>query len=527
MTSVFLLPSIFIVLLYAAPSLAGGSSGVELTHMPDVPKPDNVIVAKNSDLKSKTDNDDEDEDDDEDFYTFGDEDDAKQDSYFTKIDLSHEHDRFMDALDRLEKKYRSKIDKVMKEWYELKGRYTTMKDKDPKQAEKMKSEMNVRFQSTVNSLEEEHKKARHEIRTVHDERVSSALNEKKRIATHEYRRALVNQVMRPNRIEVLKALKKYIRAEEKDRLHQLNKYRHLLNGAPDEAKEFKPSLLHKLHEIDLRINATLSMLRDFPDIEQQIQAIIMGYWKDFRHENTPSIDDIEINQTNSLDADAKNKKLIDVYTETYRKEHNLKTVTTTTTTTAAPKVQADKEKALDLDKDSEEDSDDYYEDEADEEVEKVKIQIKPAVTKVDERPEDRVVEVHRKFTELKPIVTTSEESESESTEEDQSDEIVEKEIRVNIEPIITETEYSANIRESLMNDIKKRAVDSQVALSQLLFLFGSILCLALIGLTILKRRNARHGFVEVDVYTSEERHLAGMQVNGYENPTYSFFDSKN
>lgn len=31
---------------------------------------------------------------------------------------------------------------------------------------------------------------------------------------------------------------------------------------------------------------------------------------------------------------------------------------------------------------------------------------------------------------------------------------------------------------------------------------------------------------QVDVYTPEERHVAGMQVNGYENPTYSFFDSK-
>lgn len=41
------------------------------------------------------------------------------------------------------------------------------------------------------------------------------------------------------------------------------------------------------------------------------------------------------------------------------------------------------------------------------------------------------------------------------------------------------------------------------------------------------RRRARHpGFIEVDVCTPEERHVAGMQVNGYENPTYSFFDSK-
>ena len=33
-------------------------------------------------------------------------------------------------------------------------------------------------------------------------------------------------------------------------------------------------------------------------------------------------------------------------------------------------------------------------------------------------------------------------------------------------------------------------------------------------------------FFQVDVCTPEERHVSGMQVNGYENPTYSFFDAK-
>lgn len=35
------------------------------------------------------------------------------------------------------------------------------------------------------------------------------------------------------------------------------------------------------------------------------------------------------------------------------------------------------------------------------------------------------------------------------------------------------------------------------------------------------------GFVEVDqAATPEERHVANMQINGYENPTYKYFESK-
>lgn len=35
------------------------------------------------------------------------------------------------------------------------------------------------------------------------------------------------------------------------------------------------------------------------------------------------------------------------------------------------------------------------------------------------------------------------------------------------------------------------------------------------------------GFVEVDqAATPEERHVANMQINGYENPTYKYFEVK-
>merc|ERR1712029_438078 len=46
----------------------------------------------------------------------------------------------------------------------------------------------------------------------------------------------------------------------------------------------------------------------------------------------------------------------------------------------------------------------------------------------------------------------------------------------------------------------------------------------------IKKRNGRHphhqGFVEVDQTASpEERHVANMQMNGYENPTYKYFEA--
>jgi amyloid beta A4 protein len=54
------------------------------------------------------------------------------------------------------------------------------------------------------------------------------------------------------------------------------------------------------------------------------------------------------------------------------------------------------------------------------------------------------------------------------------------------------------------------------------------------GIVVLRRKNGaraqqNHGFVEIDQATAaaspEERHVANMQMNGYENPTYKYFES--
>jgi amyloid beta A4 protein len=69
--------------------------------------------------------------------------------------------------------------------------------------------------------------------------------------------------------------------------------------------------------------------------------------------------------------------------------------------------------------------------------------------------------------------------------------------------------------------------------------FGSVLGIAVgavaafviivVGIVVLRKRAhhapSSHGFVEVDhVASPEERHVANMQINGYENPTYKYFE---
>jgi hypothetical protein len=53
-----------------------------------------------------------------------------------------------------------------------------------------------------------------------------------------------------------------------------------------------------------------------------------------------------------------------------------------------------------------------------------------------------------------------------------------------------------------------------------------VMAIVVIAVVVVRRRGsrARQGFIEVDLYTPEERQIATMQHNGYENPTYSHFE---
>ncbi|EGT30074.1 CBN-APL-1 protein [Caenorhabditis brenneri] len=500
-------------------------TGVEFVCCP------NDQTNKTADGKLSDDDDDDDDDDgyEDDYSEESDEKDegesSTQDPYFKIANWTNEHDDFKQAEQRMDDKHRKKVDKVMKEWGDLETRYNEQKAKDPKGAEKFKTSMNARFQKTVSSLEEEHKRMRKEIESVHEERVQAMLNEKKRDATHDYRQALATHVNKPNKHAVLQSLKAYIRAEEKDRMHTLNRYRHLQKVDAEEAAQYKPTVIHRLRYIDLRINGTLAMLRDFPDLENHVRPIAVTYWKDYREEVSPDVDIEESELTPLLhEEEFKNAKL-DVKAPT---------------TTAKPK-DADNAKILPTEaststSDSEEEADEYYEDEDDEQVKKtpdMKKKVKVVDIKPKESEEIRITVEQQKVS--PKLVETSvqtddqedEDSSSSSSESDEDEDKNIKELRVDIEPIIDEP-ASFYRHDKLIQKAEGKSSASSIFQPYVLAsaMFITAICIIAFAITNARRRRAMRGFIEVDVYTPEERHVAGMQVNGYENPTYSFFDSK-
>lgn len=68
------------------------------------------------------------------------------------------------------------------------------------------------------------------------------------------------------------ALKRYIRIEQKIRLHDVNRYEHLADRDPAEADAVRQQIIDHLHLVDVRILDTLDLLSRVPQWEKKIRV---------------------------------------------------------------------------------------------------------------------------------------------------------------------------------------------------------------------------------------------------------------
>ena len=127
----------------------------------------------------------------------------------------------------------------MKDWSDLEEKYQDMREKDPAAAEEFKKQMTQRFQKTVQALEEESQAEKRQLQAMHQQRVISQINQKKKLSMTCFTNSL-NQSP-PNTHRVQKCLQKLLRALHKDRHHTIQHYRHLLETGFDQVRACQES----------------------------------------------------------------------------------------------------------------------------------------------------------------------------------------------------------------------------------------------------------------------------------------------
>ncbi|XP_026719633.1 amyloid-like protein 2 isoform X4 [Athene cunicularia] len=377
------------------------------------------------------------------------------DVYFETPADDNEHARFQKAKEQLEVRHHNRMDRVKKEWEEAEHQAVNL----PK-AERQT--LIQHFQAMVKSLEKEAASEKQQLVETHLARVEAMLNDRRRIALENYLAALQADPPRPHRI--LQALKRYVRAENKDRLHTIRHYQHVLAVDPEKAAQMKSQVMTHLHVIEERMNQSLSLLYKVPYVAEEIQDEIDELLQEQRADMdqfTSSISesqvDVRVSSEESEEIPLEGKPFRPFQVKTFP---------------ALPESEGSGMTELDGLIGTEE-------------------KVINSKNKVDENVIDETLDV--------------------------------KEMIFNAERVGGLVDEPDN-ENSLRDDFSF----SSSALIGLLVIAVAIATVIVISLVMLRKRQygtISHGIVEVDpMLTPEERHLSKMQNHGYENPTYKYLE---
>ncbi|XP_005730987.1 amyloid beta (A4) precursor protein a isoform X2 [Pundamilia nyererei] len=375
----------------------------------------------------------------------------------------NEHAHFQKAKESLEAKHRERMSQVMKEWEEAEREAKTLPRAE-------KKAVIQRFQEKVEALEQEAASERQQLVETHMARVEALLNDRRRLALESYLTALQQDPPRPR--HVFSLLKKYVRAEQKDRQHTLKHFEHVRMVDPKKAAQIRPQVLTHLRVIEERMNQSLGLLYKVPGVADDIQdqvELLQREQAEMAQQLANLQTDVRVSYGN--DALMPDQELGDGQTDLLPQEDTLGLA-------GVGFIHPESFNQPNTDN-----------------------QVEP----VDSRPNLDGGIPTRPVTGMKMEAIPEMRME---TEDRQS------------------TEYE--VRHQKLVFFAEDVGSNKGAIIGLMV--GGVVIATVIVITLVMLRKKQytsihHGVIEVDAaVTPEERHLSKMQQNGYENPTYKFFE---
>ncbi|XP_016318759.1 amyloid beta precursor like protein 2 isoform X4 [Sinocyclocheilus anshuiensis] len=380
------------------------------------------------------------------------------DVYFETPADDKEHSRFQKAKEQLEIRHRNRMERVRKEWEEAESQARNL----PK-AERQT--LIQHFQAMVESLEEEAASEKQQLVETHLARVEAMLNDRRRLALENYLAALQADPPRPHRI--LQALKRYVRAENKDRQHTIRHYQHVLAVDPEKAAQMKSQVMTHLRVIEERMNQSLSLLYKVPYVAEEIQDEVDELLQDQKADMGQFLSSISESQP---DVTVSSEESVEV--PAFEGKPFLPFQVNSLGSPAEPEGSG--------------------------------------MNSLDGLigAEEKVINSKSKINENVVIDET----------------LDVKEVILNVvDPLFSRGSEQETFR-PLVDDFSF----GSSALIGLLVIAVAIATVIVISLVLLRKRQygtISHGIVEVDpMLTPEERHLSKMQNHGYENPTYKYLE---
>ncbi|XP_021514017.1 amyloid-beta precursor protein isoform X3 [Meriones unguiculatus] len=391
------------------------------------------------------------------------------DKYLETPGDENEHAHFQKAKERLEAKHRERMSQVMREWEEAERQAKNLPKAD-------KKAVIQHFQEKVESLEQEAANERQQLVETHMARVEAMLNDRRRLALENYITAL--QAVPPRPHHVFNMLKKYVRAEQKDRQHTLKHFEHVRMVDPKKAAQIRSQVMTHLRVIYERMNQSLSLLYNVPAVAEEIQDEV----DELLQKEQNYSDDVLANMISEPRISYGNDALMPSLTETK---------------TTVELLPVNGEFSLD-------DLQPWH---------PFAVDSVPANTENEVEPVDARPAADRGLTTRPGSGLTNIKTEEIS------------EVKMDAE---FGHDSGFEVRHQKLVFFAEDVGSNKGAIIGLMVGGVVIATVIVITLVMLKKKqytSIHHGVVEVDAaVTPEERHLSKMQQNGYENPTYKFFE---
>ncbi|XP_074653490.1 amyloid-beta precursor-like protein isoform X2 [Tubulanus polymorphus] len=416
----------------------------------------------------------------------------KEDAYTAYLHFSedpnhqlNEHERFKAAMKTWMNSHHEKITRMMKDWNSAREHVEQLRSNDRKAADKLNMEITERFQKMYQAMEQDGAARKRQLVAIHQQHVQANLNKQKRKTMDEYIKQL--KMVDPQPHAITRALEHYIRAEQKDRIHTINHFEHVREVDPEEAERLYADIREHLNVIDKRIEQSMQMLQRVPQLREKITIQIKEFMKTYRsvEESIKDIMSMPLPQPKEPKPEVKPQPEKPKAKKPVEKKKK-----------PAPAKESSKKQ--------------------------------PLISDEDEDPAPRV-EI------IQPSAPRQVKFDPETDEDEHIPYVhIQKDIK-----------HSNHMRDpqSLEQSVqsssnhKSQIVASSHQGSSFGIAIGSVSVFAIIVITLvvlrkkITRTPTNTGFVEVDqpppasTSSPEERHVANMQMNGYENPTYKYFET--
>jgi hypothetical protein len=409
----------------------------------------------------------------------------------------NEHERFTKEKEEFQRKYYEQIDQLKSRWQKRQNDIQPLANENPDAAQKEYAKIEQEFRQDYDVIKQTATQERTRINELHENNLDSILDIAKKETYQKLNTAWNENPIKTENIK--EALYNYLHVLLRDRIHLVNRYERLRVVDPDQSKRKRVLIHERLRSIANQINEALNNLRRYSKLQSKIQPHIDGLLSEYDEVNQAA-DKLLIDYIASLSRTTtiKNRLL-----PLGRDENKIYPFSTT----SSDQIDANNNNEYDYDKNDEDDDDDEYDDSDDDES-------TTTTTEINNKNND-------------PIYVGD------------SDWDVDRDTTFNV----NNNEQIIDVIRPLMpinNLINQRRIPRYFFITYLPYIIGSLFVLCIIfGILILRfiiqqRRKSQYGnqyeknyvFTEIDSCTPEEKALHALQINGYENPTYKFFESQ-